>query len=202
MPTGCRWPPRNMVRGKASCCPAGETVARSMGRPEAEIRADLGRRPPGRSRSAGAPPLWFYLLKEAELIGREKPGRHPDAGRGAGPGRCHHRRRNHHRVDRAGPAVPGSAPTATGVRCSATTSPGWKYRPSAIWSPTAERAALTGFNPARARLARSRSLAHARNATQAPAHADRSRRASPGSAGNSCRRMPCGATPSGPRLRR
>jgi hypothetical protein len=79
---------RNLLRGQTFLLPSGEEVARAMGRPDDEIErvaeearelaepaADL----------AGGIPLWFYVLTEAEEIGREtEPGQFED-GEGLGP---------------------------------------------------------------------------------------------------------------------
>jgi len=76
---------RNMVRGQSFLLPAGETVARSMGRPEAEIEQISDAARLAEAGLAGGTPLWFYLLKEAELIGRENLDGTRMPGEGLGP---------------------------------------------------------------------------------------------------------------------
>src|SRR5205085_6969658 len=60
----------NLMRGRALELPSGQAVAAAMGtsRPDAELRLD------------GATPLYFYFLREAEVVAE---GRHlgPTAGR-------------------------------------------------------------------------------------------------------------------------
>ena len=76
---------RNMVRGQSFLLPAGETVARYMGRPEAEIEqvSDAARAAePGLTNGT---PLWYYMLKEAELVGRENADGSRLPGEGLGP---------------------------------------------------------------------------------------------------------------------
>lgn len=76
---------RNMVRGQSFLLPAGETVAREMGRPETEIEqvSDAARADePG---LRGGTPLWYYMLKEADLIGRENHDGTRAPGEGLGP---------------------------------------------------------------------------------------------------------------------
>lgn len=79
---------RNLLRGQAFLLPSGENVARMMGREEMEIdkisqaaRVIAGQ---GIDMSSGTP-LWFYLLVEAEKIGRETHAGHFDKGEGLGP---------------------------------------------------------------------------------------------------------------------
>ena len=71
---------RNLLRGQGFLLPSGEEVARCMNRPEAEIEqiADA-------SGLNGGTPLWFYILKEAELIGREQIDGTRLPGEGLGP---------------------------------------------------------------------------------------------------------------------
>lgn len=76
---------RNMIRGQSFLLPSGEAVARTLGRPDSEISqvSDAARADePG---LAAGTPLWFYILKEAELIGREEPGGGRRPGEGLGP---------------------------------------------------------------------------------------------------------------------
>lgn len=79
---------RNLLRGQTFLLPAGEEVARAMGRPDDEIErvVDEARdiAEPDADLSSGIP-LWFYILTEAEEIGREtEPGQFED-GEGLGP---------------------------------------------------------------------------------------------------------------------
>ncbi|MBT8052370.1 MAG: peroxidase [Xanthomonadales bacterium] len=79
---------RNLLRGQAFRLPSGESVAEFMGRPTSEIdtvrlaaeniagsAADL---------SSGTP-LWFYLLVEAEKVGRQDGPNDFEPGEGLGP---------------------------------------------------------------------------------------------------------------------
>ncbi len=79
---------RNLLRGQTFMLPSGENIARAMGRGQAEIdkvkqaaatiagsAADL----------ASGTPLWFYVLVEAEKVGRETAPGHFDKGEGLGP---------------------------------------------------------------------------------------------------------------------
>jgi hypothetical protein len=61
---------RNLLRGKRLGLPAGQDVAAAMGQPQLS-NTDLGLADP---RWSGKAPLWFYLLKEAELGGGQKLG--------------------------------------------------------------------------------------------------------------------------------
>lgn len=84
-PEGRSLATRNMIRGQSFLLPSGETVARAMGRPEAEIEqvSDASRNDePGLT---GGTPLWFYILKEASLIGRENLDGTRVPGEGLGP---------------------------------------------------------------------------------------------------------------------
>jgi hypothetical protein len=79
---------RNLLRGQTFLLPSGEEVARAMDRPDQEIQrvADEARdmAEPAADLSSGIP-LWFYILTEAEEIGREtRPGNFDD-GEGLGP---------------------------------------------------------------------------------------------------------------------
>lgn len=76
---------RNMVRGQSFLLPAGETVARGLGRPEAEIEQISDAARGEEAGLAGGTPLWFYILKEAELIGRENLDGTRMPGEGLGP---------------------------------------------------------------------------------------------------------------------
>jgi hypothetical protein len=79
---------RNLLRGQTFMLPSGENIARAMDRGQAEIdkvkqaaatiagsAADL----------ASGTPLWFYVLVEAEKVGRETAPGHFDKGEGLGP---------------------------------------------------------------------------------------------------------------------
>ncbi len=79
---------RNLLRGQGFLLPSGENIAKAMGRSEAEIDtvsqaaqavagADI-------DISTGTP-LWFYLLTEAETVGRETKPDQFDLGEGLGP---------------------------------------------------------------------------------------------------------------------
>lgn len=79
---------RNLLRGQTFLLPSGENVARALGRPEEEIEVvrEVAREAAGRGIDlCGGTPLWFYILAEAEKIGRETtPGRF-EQGEGLGP---------------------------------------------------------------------------------------------------------------------
>ena len=61
---------RNLLRGKRLGLPAGQDVAVAMGIPPL-TNAQLGLTEPGWKNKA---PLWFYILKESELLGGKKLG--------------------------------------------------------------------------------------------------------------------------------
>ena len=72
-----------MVRGQSFLLPSGEAVAEELGRPEEEIeKISKAARKDEPGLGAGTP-LWYYILKEAELIGREEPGT-PEKRKGKG----------------------------------------------------------------------------------------------------------------------
>ena len=78
---------RNMRRGNAFLLPAGEVVAKHMGRGDAEIDAVMARVSAvseGTIDDCGAP-LWLYILAEAEEIGRSDPSGNPAPAEGLGP---------------------------------------------------------------------------------------------------------------------
>jgi len=79
---------RNLLRGQTFLLPSGEQVARTMGRDAAEIEqvteAARDRAEPDVELSGGTP-LWYYILTEAEHIGRETSPGHFEAGEGLGP---------------------------------------------------------------------------------------------------------------------
>ncbi len=84
-PDGRSLATRNMVRGQSFLLPAGETVAREIGRSTTEIEqiSDAARADePG---LRGGTPLWYYILKEADLIGRENLDGTREPGEGLGP---------------------------------------------------------------------------------------------------------------------
>lgn len=79
---------RNLLRGQVFLLPSGESVAKAMGREDSEIdmvsdnaKAIAGS---GIDLSSGTP-LWFYILTEAETIGRETTSGSVDKGEGLGP---------------------------------------------------------------------------------------------------------------------
>lgn len=76
---------RNMIRGQSFLLPAGETIARKMGRSEVEIEQVSDAVRVDEPQLTGGTPLWFYILKEAELIGREKLDGTREPGEGLGP---------------------------------------------------------------------------------------------------------------------
>jgi len=57
---------RNLIRGKRLGLPAGQDVARAMGI-IALSNVELGLPAPGNAGWAGKAPLWFYILREAEI---------------------------------------------------------------------------------------------------------------------------------------
>ena len=61
---------RNLLRGKRLGLPAGQDVAAAMG-VKPLTNAQLGLTEPGWKNKA---PLWFYILKESELLGGRKLG--------------------------------------------------------------------------------------------------------------------------------
>ncbi|MEB8432107.1 heme peroxidase family protein [Cocleimonas sp. KMM 6892] len=79
---------RNLLRGQSFLLPSGENIAHAMQRPQAEIDSvtSNARTVAGNNVdiSTGTP-LWFYLLSEAETIGRETTAGNFDQGEGLGP---------------------------------------------------------------------------------------------------------------------
>jgi hypothetical protein len=59
---------RNLLRGEALGLPSGETVALAMGEPPVANGLPAGTYAPGQT------PLWFYCLREAELLGGARLG--------------------------------------------------------------------------------------------------------------------------------
>lgn len=79
---------RNLLRGQAFMLPSGENVANAMGRSQSEIDkvSQAAANIAGSSIDLGSgTPLWFYILVEAEKIGRETSPGHFDKGEGLGP---------------------------------------------------------------------------------------------------------------------
>ena len=77
---------RNLLRGQSFLLPSGEVVAAEMGRPETEVDkvSKLADDMSG-DKLGGKTPLWFYILAEAERIGRETEPGNFDKGEGLGP---------------------------------------------------------------------------------------------------------------------
>jgi len=77
---------RNLLRGNSFRLPAAEAVAQAMERPESEIEHVMDRvRERSNDAITAGVPLWFYVLMEAEVIGRGRYGGQADAGEGLGP---------------------------------------------------------------------------------------------------------------------
>lgn len=76
---------RNMVRGQSFLLPSGESVAVEMGRPEAEVDAVSGSAQADAPGLNGGTPLWYYVLSEANIIGREEADGTTLPGEGLGP---------------------------------------------------------------------------------------------------------------------
>lgn len=79
---------RNLLRGQSFLLPSGENIARAMNRPSTEIDTVIQ----SAKTIAGSDidlragiPLWFYILTEAETIGRESQPNNFDSGEGLGP---------------------------------------------------------------------------------------------------------------------
>ncbi|WP_397547937.1 heme peroxidase family protein [Rhodothermus marinus] len=79
---------RNLLRGQAFLLPSGEQVAHALNRPDDEIERvhDAAQNIAGSDVDfSRGTPLWFYILTEAETIGREtRPGTF-EPGEGLGP---------------------------------------------------------------------------------------------------------------------
>ncbi|WP_306113424.1 MULTISPECIES: heme peroxidase family protein [unclassified Roseovarius] len=84
-PAGQSLATRNMIRGQSFLLPSGEAVAREMGRPDAEIEQVSDAARAEEADLNGGTPLWYYILKEAELIGRENLDGTRLPGEGLGP---------------------------------------------------------------------------------------------------------------------
>ena len=79
---------RNLLRGQVFLLPSGETIAKAMGRPAAEVAnvVSAARTLAGSSIDlTHGIPLWFYILMEAEEVGRETTPGLFDPGEGLGP---------------------------------------------------------------------------------------------------------------------
>jgi len=78
---------RNLLRGQAFMLPSGEQVARAMGRDETEVEqvSDAAQSIASDVDLSSGTPLWFYLLVEAEQIGREQEENVFQEGEGLGP---------------------------------------------------------------------------------------------------------------------
>ncbi len=78
---------RNLLRGQTFRLPSGEAVAEYLGRPATEIEqvSDKAQDLAGSIDLSAGTPLWFYLLVEAEQIGRETTPGDTDNGEGLGP---------------------------------------------------------------------------------------------------------------------
>ncbi len=79
---------RNLLRGQTYLLPSGENVAWEMGRPDAEIdtvmSSAMAKAGNDIDLSTGIP-LWFYVLTEAETIGKEVQANQFEPGEGLGP---------------------------------------------------------------------------------------------------------------------
>lgn len=84
-PNGQSLATRNMVRGQSFLLPSGETVAAHLGRPQKEIDLVSDGARAAEPGLAGGTPLWFYILKEAEQIGRLEEDGSRTPGEGLGP---------------------------------------------------------------------------------------------------------------------
>jgi len=77
---------RNLLRGNSFRLPGGDTIAREMGRPDAEIDAVMARVGVLSDGKIGSgAPLWLYVLAEAEVTGRETSPGQFEPGEGLGP---------------------------------------------------------------------------------------------------------------------
>jgi hypothetical protein len=77
---------RNLLRGQSFLLPSGETFARAVGRPDAEIAqvsAAVDTATAGALTSGT--PLWLYFLMEAQIIGREAANGSFEPAEGLGP---------------------------------------------------------------------------------------------------------------------
>lgn len=77
---------RNMERGQSFLLPSGEAVAKKMGIDQAHIdKVTAAAAKASKGALPGATPLWYWLLTEAEVIGRETTPGHYHPGEGLGP---------------------------------------------------------------------------------------------------------------------
>lgn len=77
---------RNLLRGQSFLMPSGENIALLMGRPETEIKKVSDKADASSNNTlSGKTPLWYYLLTEAEEIGRETSSGSFDKAEGLGP---------------------------------------------------------------------------------------------------------------------
>ncbi|MGR5519993.1 peroxidase family protein [Vibrio sp. PNB22_4_2] len=78
---------RNLLRGQGFQLPSGEVIAAAMGRGKSEINqvSQKAANIAGGIDLSNGTPLWFYLLTEAECIGRETSTGNFDGGEGLGP---------------------------------------------------------------------------------------------------------------------
>lgn len=76
---------RNMVRGQSFLLPSGETVAALMERPQTEIDQVTAAAMAAEAGLMGGTPLWFYILTESGVIGRERKDGTFEPGEGLGP---------------------------------------------------------------------------------------------------------------------
>ena len=79
---------RNLLRGQAFLLPSGENIAKAMERDESEIEmvSQSAKSIAGSQIDLNnGTPLWFYILTEAETIGRETTVNSFDKGEGLGP---------------------------------------------------------------------------------------------------------------------
>lgn len=79
---------RNLLRGQGFQLPSGELLAEAMGRDQSEIN-QVSQKAAGIAGSSidisSGTPLWFYLLTEAQCIGRETSPGNFEGGEGLGP---------------------------------------------------------------------------------------------------------------------
>jgi hypothetical protein len=77
---------RNLLRGNSFRLPGGDTIAREMGRAEAEVGAVMARiNAISNGEVTSGAPLWLYILAEAEVVGRESSPGNFEPGEGLGP---------------------------------------------------------------------------------------------------------------------
>ena len=84
-PDGQSLATRNMIRGQSFLLPSGEAVARAMQRPQAEIDRISQSIVADEAGLLNGSPLWYYILREAELVGREEADGSRRPGEGLGP---------------------------------------------------------------------------------------------------------------------